>query len=257
MGMLDGRVALITGGAGGIGGAAADVMAREGAAVAVADADGAAAADKAAELREQGARAIAVTLDVTDRDRWVRAVETVEDEFGSLDVLFNNAGVGSTRDPETGATYRLHELAPEDWRRVIDVNLTGVWLGIQAAVPAMRRARGGSIINTASIASFVGSRVSAYGTSKGGVRALTMSAAVNLAPDGIRVNSVHPGVIVTGMTRALLGEDASQAATLARYPQGRLGEPVDIAEGVAYLASDRAAFVTGSALVIDGGFLAW
>jgi cyclopentanol dehydrogenase len=256
MGDLDGRTAIVTGGARGVGGASAAAISKAGARVVIADHDIDAARELAKELTDDGGDAIAIALDVRQEDSWHQAVDEVQSQFGSVDILVNNAGVSSSRD-ENGVTIRLHVLPVAEWNRVFDVNVRGVYLGIRTVVPLMRRGGRGSIINISSIGGIVGSRVSAYGSSKGAVRSMTKAAAVNLARENIRVNSIHPGVVRTDMTRALLGTDQGRAGTLARYPMGRIAEPPEIAEGVAFLASDRSSFMTGAEVVIDGGLTAW
>lgn len=253
---LAGRTAVVTGGANGVGAASARALAREGARVVVADYDFDAAQQFARELADSGAEVLAVDLDVRSEAGWQDAVVTVEDAFGSIDVLLNNAGTGSSRD-ENDQTIRLHALSATEWDRVFDINVRGVFLGIRAVVPSMRRAGGGSIINISSIGGIVGSRVSAYGSSKGAVRSMSKAAAIRLASEGIRVNSIHPGIVRTGMTSVMLGSEESRTAAYARYPMGRVAEPMEIAEGVAFLASERASFMTGSEVVIDGGLTAW
>lgn len=256
MGDLDGRVAVVTGGARGVGGASAALMSKAGARVAVADHDFEAAREHAKRLNEEGGDAVAFDLDVRSETSWQRAVEEIDARFGAVDVLVNNAGVSSSRD-ENRVTIRLHALPAVEWDRVFDVNVRGVFLGIKTVVPIMRRGGRGSIINISSIGGIVGSRVSAYGSSKGAVRSMTKAAAVNLALENIRVNSIHPGVVRTDMTRPLLGTEEGRKSTLARYPMGRIAEAPEIAEGVAFLASDRSSFMTGSEVVIDGGLTAW
>lgn len=246
---------LITGGARGIGGASARQLGEEGANVIVADMDVAAAEEHARELAAKGLSAIPVALDVRSEGAWRHVVDLGVREFGGIDVLVNSAGRGSSRDRD-GKTIRLHDLPEGEWDSVFDVNVTGTFLGIKAVVPVMRHRGGGSIINISSTGGIVGSRVSAYGSSKGAVRAMTKAAAVNLARDGVRVNSIHPGIIRTRMTARLLTGDALQE-TCARYPMGRVGEPDELAAGVVFLASDKSSFMTGAELVIDGGNTAW
>lgn len=253
---LAGTTAIVSGAANGVGAASAQALAREGARVVVTDYDFDAAQQFACELAESGAEVLALDLDVRSETAWQEAVATVEDVFGSIDVLVNNAGTGASRD-ENNQTIRLHALPTTEWDRVFDINVRGVFLGIRAVIPSMRRAGGGSIINISSIGGIVGSRVSAYGSSKGAVRSMTKATAVRLAGDRIRVNSIHPGVVRTGMTRVMLGSEESRTAAYARYPMGRVADPMEIAEGVAFLASERASFITGSEVVIDGGLTAW
>lgn len=246
-GRLTGKVALISGAARGQGAAEAHLFAREGAAVVLGDVLEGDVKERASEIRTAGGKAEALRLDVTQAEDWEAAVSLAERSFGRLDVLVNNAGILVTDGVE--ATSR------EAWDRVIAVNQTGTWLGMRAALPAMRRAGGGSIVNISSIYGLIGSGGSAaYHASKGAVRLLTKTAALEHAPQKIRVNSIHPGVIDTLMLDALPKELRPVLPTLT--PLGRNGTPEDIAFGALYLASDESAFVTGSELVIDGGMTA-
>ncbi len=246
-GRLAGRVALISGAARGQGAAEARLFAREGAAVVLGDVLEAEAKERAAEIRAAGDRAEALRLDVTRAEDWEAAVALAERRFGRLDVLVNNAGILDTSGVEA--------TTPETWQRVIAVNQTGVWLGMRAALPALRRAGGGSIINVSSVFGLIGSGGSAaYHASKGAVRLLSKTAAIEYAPENIRVNSIHPGVIETPMLDALPAE--ARPALRSLTPLGRNGSPEDVAYGALYLASEESAFVTGSELVIDGGLTA-
>ena len=199
---------------------------------------------------EIGGQATFVRLDVTNEDDWGRAVAAAEQRFGKLDVLVNNAGIGGAG--------RLEDTKLEDWNRVMEVNSTGVFLGTKAAIPAMRRAGGGSIVNISSQLGLVGMDDSSpqYQASKGAVRLLTKLTAVQYAKERIRANSVHPGPIVTPMTEARRADPAVYQRMVSRIPLGRYGESEDVAYGVLYLASDESSFVTGSELVIDGGWTA-
>jgi NAD(P)-dependent dehydrogenase (short-subunit alcohol dehydrogenase family) len=247
---LSGKVALISGAARGQGAAEARLFVSEGAHVVLADvldAEGeqvATALNQAAESR----RALYVHLDVTQADQWEAAVAQAEREFGRVDVLVNNAGVLSTSGVE--------DTTEAEWQRVIDVNQKGVWLGMKAAVPALRRAGGGAIVNISSIYGMIGGSggATAYHASKGAVRLLTKTAAVQYAPARIRVNSVHPGLITTPMVAG--ASEAQLEAMAALHPMKRAGTAEEIAYGVLYLASDEASFVTGAELVIDGGYTA-
>ena len=251
MGRMDGKVALISGGARGMGASEARLFAREGAAVVIGDIldeDGEATA---ASISADGGRCRYVHLDVTQEADWQAAVAQAVSQFGSLDVLVNNAGIGSS-------SFQIHEEPVELWDRTIDVNLKGVFLGTRACVPAMLEAGGGSIINISSQLGIVGVPYngSAYQTSKGGVRIFTKAAALQYANRGIRVNSVHPGPIVTEMTRAGRDDPERLSIMLARIPMGRYGEAEEVANAVLYLASDESSFVTGSEVVVDGGWTA-
>jgi len=243
-GRLDGKVALISGAARGMGECEARLFVREGAKVVLGDILDEQGRKVAKEL---GANAAFVRLDVTVESDWQNAVAAAERMFGKLDILVNNAGIVRMAP--------LDETSLEAWNEVINVNQTGVFLGMKHAIPAMRRAGGGSIINISSIAGLVGlANIPAYQASKGAVRLLTKNAAVQYAKDKIRVNSIHPGRIETPMTAPL--DPARREMVLSMTPLGRDGKPEEVAYGVLYLASDEAAFVTGSELVIDGGFTA-
>ena len=251
-GRLDGKVALISGGARGMGACEGALFAREGAHVVLADVLEEETRKRVDELSAAGHQALALRLDVTSESDWEAAVAATEERFGQLDVLVNNAGIA---DPAG-----IEDTTREQWDRIIAVNQTGVWLGMKAAAPAMRRAGGGSMINISSIYGLVGSATSAaYHASKGAVRIVTKTAALQFAPDGIRVNSVHPGFIDTQMLRGTPKEISNEEldAMIAEItPLGRVGTAEEIANGVLFLASDESSFVTGSELVIDGGYTA-
>ena len=251
MARLNGKVALISGGARGMGASEARLFAREGAAVVIGDILDEEGEATAASIAVDGGRCRYVHLDVTQEADWQAAVAEAVSQFGSLDVLVNNAGIGSS-------SFEIHEEPVELWDRTIDVNLKGVFLGTRTAVPAMLEAGGGSIINISSQLGIVGVPYngSAYQTSKGGVRIFTKAAALQYANRGIRVNSVHPGPIVTEMTRAGRDDPERLSIMLARIPMGRYGEAEEVANAVLYLASDESSFVTGSEVVVDGGWTA-
>jgi len=255
MARLDGKVALISGGARGQGAVEARLFAREGAKVAIGDILEAEGLQVEAEINESGGECLFVRLDVTNEEDWLHAVESTVARFGKLDVLVNNAGIGSPRGPD-GQRVTIENLTEAQWDRVMDVNAKGVFLGTKYAIPEMRKAGGGSIINISSIAGLVGGTTTAYGASKGAVRLFTKATAIQYAKEGIRANSVHPGVIETDMTADMLADEAGRQANLARHPIGRLGIAEDVAYGVLYLAGDESSFVTGSELVIDGGLTA-
>jgi len=233
-----------------MGAAEARLFAREGARVVIGDVLEAEGAAIEAEISAKGGEAVFVRLDVTRESDWAQAVASTVQRFGKLDVLVNNAGIGGVG--------RVDETATEAWDRVMEVNAKGVFLGTRAAIPAMRGAGGGSIINISSQLGLVGMDDSSpqYTASKGAVRLLTKTTALQYARDGIRCNSVHPGPIVTPMTERRRAEPAVYQRMLSRIPLGRYGEPDEVAYGVLYLASDESAFVTGSELVIDGGWTA-
>ena len=251
MGRMDGKVALISGGARGMGETEARFFAREGAAVVIGDIRDAEGEATAASIRAGGGQCRFVHLDVTQQADWQAAVDDAVSHFGALHVLVNNAGIGSS-------SFQIHEEPVDLWDRTMDVNLKGVFLGARTAIPAMLEAGSGSIINISSQLGIVGVPYngSAYQTSKGGVRIFTKAAALQFADRGIRVNSVHPGPIVTEMTRAGRNNPERMSIMLARIPMGRYGEPEEVANAVLYLASDESSFVTGSEVVVDGGWTA-
>jgi NAD(P)-dependent dehydrogenase (short-subunit alcohol dehydrogenase family) len=247
---LAGKVALISGGARGMGASEAILFAREGARVVLGDILDAEGKRVEAEIARKGGEAVYLRLDVTSEPDWERAVATAVGRFGRLDVLVNNAGVG-------GGSLLEHTTA-EAWDHGMDVNAKGVFLGTKAAIPVMRRTGGGSIVNISSQLGMVGLERSSpqYQASKGAVRTLTKLTAVQYARERIRANSVHPGPIVTPMTEARRGDPGHYEYMVSRIPLGRYGEPDEVAYGVLYLASDESSFVTGSELVIDGGWTA-
>ena len=251
MGRLDGKVALISGGARGMGESEARLFAQEGAAVVIGDILDEAGEAVAAYITNAGGRCYYAHLDVREESDWQAAVAAAVSRFGMLNVLVNNAGIGSSSSP-------IHEEPVAVWDRTMDVNVKGVFLGAKTAIPAMRQAGGGSIINISSQLGIVAVPYNgaAYQTSKGAVRIFTKAAALQYAGDGIRVNSVHPGPVVTEMTRAGRDDPERYAMMLSRIPMGRYGEPDEVAHAVLYLASDESSFVTGSEVVVDGGWTA-
>ena len=243
---LQNKVAFISGGATGMGAVEASLFAREGAKVVIGDVLDSEGRRTEAEINETGGECLFVRLDVTSESDWRRAIATTVSRFGRLDVLVNNAGIYRTAPVE--------QTSGDLWDLVMAINAKGVFLGTKYAIPEMRRAGGGSIINISSVAGLVGSMDSAaYNASKGAVRLFTKSTAIQHARDGIRANSIHPGTIETLMTSDLLADEANRQDRINRTPLGRLGTPEDVAYGALYLASDESSFVTGSELVIDGG----
>jgi len=253
MGRLQGRVAIVTGGGVGIGAACVRRMVGEGATVAIMDRDDAPGRALADELARAGGKVRYVHADVASEAEVARAITEVVDAFGRLDVLVNNAGIAGPDKP-------THELTEEEWDRVQAVNVKGVFFCTKHAIPHLRRAGGGSIVNLSSIYGLVGAADSPpYHASKGAVRLMSKTDALLYAGDGIRVNSLHPGFIWTPMVHGFLAGhggdmDAQRRQVGALHPLGHMGEPDDIAWGVVYLASDESKFVTGSELVIDGGY---
>ncbi len=246
---LENKVALISGGARGMGAVEAKMFAAEGAKVVIGDLLGDEGRQVEAEINESGGECVFVQLDVTDENAWQDAVAAAVDRFGKLDILVNNAGIARINNVE--------DTTSEEWDLVMDINAKGVFLGTKAAIPALRKAGGGSIVNISSIAGLTGGRTSSYAASKGAVRLLTKSTAIQYAADGIRCNSVHPGVIETPMTTPImLNTQEGRELNASRHPMGRFGQPEDVAYGVLFLASDESSFMTGSELVIDGGLTA-
>jgi 3alpha(or 20beta)-hydroxysteroid dehydrogenase len=245
-GRLDGRVALVTGGARGIGEAIARTFAAEGARLAITDV---LTEQGTALAKELGPDAVFIPLDVTDPDDWQRALAEAQRKLGPPQVLVANAGINCAKT--------IEDLTREDFRRVYDVNVVGVFLGIQALAPIMEQAGGGSIVVMSSAASAVGiDRHAVYGTSKAANAALAKCAAVELGHRGIRVNSIHPGGVDTDMSRSPEFDDIDKDAWYASLPVPRIGYPDDVAQAALFLASDASAYTTGSQVIVDGGQLA-
>jgi NAD(P)-dependent dehydrogenase (short-subunit alcohol dehydrogenase family) len=247
---LDGKVALVSGSAGGMGEAEARMFAREGAKVIVSDVLEAEGREVAKAIEKDGGQARFVRLDVTREADWQAAVAAAVDGFGKLDVLVNNAGISGSYDPDTMSTAV--------WDRLMEINAKGVFLGMKHAIPALQRAGGGSIVNISSISGFVGQGYihMGYNASKAAVRVMTKSAAVQYAKDGIRVNSVHPGVLPPMKSSKGTADPARREKMIAGVPMKREGRVEEVAYAVLFLASDEASYITGTEVVVDGGFLA-
>jgi len=252
MGKLTGKVALVTGagGAGGFGAETARVFSKEGAAVIVSDINDEAGKQVEQEIIASGGLAKYCHLDVAQESDWINVVQQAVSHFGKLDILVNNAGI-------VPRNVSIEERTVEEWDAVMAVNARGVFLGTKTAIPEMRKAGGGSIVNLSSIAGIGQSSImeAAYAASKGAVRIFTKVTAGKHAKDGIRCNSVHPGPIDTGMLASALPDPEALARRLSRIPMGRKGRISEIVAGVLYLASDDASYTTGTELVIDGGAL--
>jgi NAD(P)-dependent dehydrogenase (short-subunit alcohol dehydrogenase family) len=250
-GRVDGKVALITGGASGLGAESARRLAREGARIVLTDL----ATDAGTAVADEiGGTALFLTQDVTDEARWGEVVDATLERFGRLDILVNSAGVGEGGEPILEATL-------EAWRRIVGINLEGTFLGVKAVAPTMAAAGRGSIINISSILGKVGlPGAAAYCASQGGVLMLTKSVALELAPLGVRVNSVHPGFIETPMVlnafRKSENENEMRDTIISRHAMARLGVPREIADAIVFLASDESSFMTGAEMVVDGGYTA-
>ncbi len=260
-GQVEGKVALVTGGASGIGAACAELLAKEGAFVALTDVDELRGPEVVAAIKKAGGEAFFLQQDVTSEARWVEVVAEVEKRFGRLDILVSNAGIGIM-------VPSITEMSLEDWRRQTAINLDGVFLSVKHCLPLMRKRGGGSIVMTSSLAGLRGAPgLAGYCATKGGVRLFAKAVAMECASagDGIRVNSIHPGIIDTPIWGKIPTEatgrgqnapiDPEERAKLAT-PLGRAGHASEIAAGVLYLASDASSYMTGSELVIDGGMFA-
>ena len=245
---LENKVAFISGGARGMGAVEAKMFAREGASVVFGDILDEEGQRVEVEIREAGGEAVYVHLDVTKEEDWRQAMDVVTSKYGKLNIMVNNAGIV----PRYSSENAIEGITEEAWDQVMGVNAKGVFLGTKFAIPLMRAAGGGSIVNISSGAGIAPSpeTPASYSASKGAVRIFTKSVAIQYAKENIRCNSVHPGPILTPM---LQGAGADAEYRLERIPLGRVGTPEEIAYGVLYLASDEASFVTGSELIIDGG----
>jgi 3(or 17)beta-hydroxysteroid dehydrogenase len=255
MGRVEGKTAIVTGAARGLGKGISQLLAKEGAKVVVTDILEDSGREVAEEIRREGGNAIFIKHDVASENSWSAVVEKTLSEFGKLNILVNNAGVQNIKE--------IAETSLEEWRRLMSVNLDGVFLGTKHAIRAMRESGGGSIINISSVMGIIGNAddTAAYTASKGGVRLFSKAAAIECSKRGhdynIRVNSVHPGVIETAMVASMMAQDKELKKRLeSNMPIGFLGKPIDIAYAVLYLASDESRLVTGAELVVDGGWVA-
>ena len=248
---LEGKVAIITGGANGMGAEECRIFAREGAKVVIADVMEEEGRQVEAEIAESGGDAVFMKLDVTSESDWDAAVEATLARYGKLDVLVNNAGISGTHHPDT--------MSVEAWDTFMDINAKGVFLGMKTVIPRMQAAGGGSIVNISSISGIVGQNVihMGYNASKGAVRIVTKSAAVQYAEEGIRVNSVHPGAMPP-MRSSSAARDPDMRSNMVNsgVPMRRIGRPEEVGYAVLFLASDEASYITGAELVVDGGFTA-
>ncbi len=253
MDRVKGKVAIVTGGASGLGRASAELLAREGASVAVTDIADEAGREAAAGMTARGGTAGFWHMNVTDEDQVAAVFAEIDAAYGKIDILFNNAGIPGTMTP-------THELPSEAWHRVIDIDLNGVFYCTKHVIPYMKKAGGGSIVNMSSMLGIIGGADIAYHAAKGGVRLMTKSDASVYGRDHIRVNSVHPGYIMTPLFRKVAEGSPEGAGPFMKrlteqIPAGRLGTPEDVARTVLWLASDDSDYVTGIEVLIDGGFV--
>ena len=247
---LKDKVAIITGGAHGMGAVEAVLFAKEGAKVVIADIREEDARKVEAEIAEVGGEAMVALLDVTKENQWERTIADVVARFGKLDILVNNAGISGSGEKDFGSS--------QAWDQLMDVNAKSVFLGMKHAIPEMEKAGGGAIVNISSISGMVGQSYihPGYNASKGAVRLVTKAAAVQHAKSGIRVNSVHPGSMPPMLTSGTRGDGGNQDARMAAIPMGREGQPIEVANAVLFMASDEASYITGTELMVDGGYTA-
>jgi len=246
---LQNKVAIITGAAGGMGAAEAKLFAEHGANVMATDIQGEKVALWVEDAKKSGLSIEHIAHDVTSQNDWQKVIDKTLAIYGRIDILINNAGIFPA-----GAT--TENTTKESWDKVIAINLTGPFLGCQLCIPHMKKASGGSIVNISSIAGLVGGNGPAYTASKGGLRLLTKDLAVELAKDNIRVNSIHPGGVLTPMTEDIVNMEGGKELMKNMCPLGRIGNAMEIAYGALYLASDESTYTTGAELVIDGGLIA-
>ena len=246
---MEGKVAIVTGAAHGMGAVEAKLFAREGAKVVICDLLEEEGRQVEAEIAEAGGEAMFLRMDVTEENDWSDAVDRTVARFGKLNVLVNNAGISGSGERDHSST--------EAWDRLMNINAKGVFLGMKYAIREMQKAGEGSIVNISSISGFVGQEAvhPGYNASKGAVRLITKAAAVQHAKEGIRVNSVHPGIMPPMLTSFQRG-DSARDAILEAVPMGREGDPEEVANAVLFLASDDASYITGTELIVDGGFTA-
>jgi len=246
---LDGKVAIITGGAYGMGASTAALFAAEGARVVIGDILDDEGPKRVAEIEAEGGTALFHHLDVTQDQSWATLVAAAVAAYGPIDILVNNAGISGSGEKDNTST--------DSWDKLMDVNAKSVFLGMKHAIPEMEKAGGGAIVNISSISGFVGQEAihPGYNASKGAVRLVTKAAAVQHAKSGIRVNSVHPGMLPPMLTSFQAGDPAREAMNDA-VPMGREGKPIEVANAVLFLASDEASYITGTELLVDGGFTA-
>ena len=255
MDRVKGKTAVITGAASGLGEASALLLAKEGAAIVVADINESKGQVVVEKIQQEGGKALFIKLDVSNETDWENTIEKTLSEFQKLDVLVNNAGIQYVKE--------LEDTPLEDWRRLMSISLDGVFLGTKHAIRTMKETGGGSIINISSVVGIVGTvdSTSAYCAAKGGVRSFTKAAALECSKAGrnynIRVNSIHPGAMETPMVADMLKDNTIRETLEKAHPIGTLGKPIDIAYGVLYLASDESRMVTGAEMIIDGGWTAW
>ncbi|MFJ7729205.1 SDR family NAD(P)-dependent oxidoreductase [Neobacillus sp. NPDC097160] len=245
---LEGKVAIITGAGNGQGAFEAKLFAKEGASVVVTDIDFESASQIVRDIENNHGKAIAVHHDISSELDWIKVVEKTIETFGKIDILVNNAGIHMES--------AMSEITLAEWSKMIEINLTGTFIGMQTIIPSMKKNGGGSIVNIASIAALRGGSFAHYSAAKGGVRSLSKTAAIEYARDNIRVNSVYPGLIMTALVTEALENEVTRKNLMEQLPLQRFGKVEDVGYGVLYLASDESSFVTGAELVIDGGTMA-